>query len=612
MISQRWWSPPTRTDAAPATELARPADVSTALAITATPRGPPDVPLSPVGYRTEPDGSGRSRWVGAHLAGPRVCESPPAVGSSYVLVKKGSDVLRFETYISYQDLLDEFPRCVQNALVRSVDPELISWLALVGIEPNPGPTKKMKKAVIVVPKKTKGTIKKVVEVVEKRRPPVKAASSGGSIGKSIGSSVGGWVGDMAQKAIMAITGFGDYTVRSNTLTNGGSPPQFAMGRHCTKVCHREFVGLVSSPGAAFTLTSYPLNPTSGLFPWLSEIALSYEQWTMRGMVVEFKTTSATAVSSTNTALGSVILATQYNVLAPAFVNQQQMEAYEFCTSCAPKDSMIHPIECAPGANSVPELFVDQPISSGTSFPGPGDPRLSNLGTVYIATVGQQAASVVGELWVSYEIDLIRPKLFSGIQNLGLTYRISAGGIAAAYSGTSLINDPWNCIAQAQQGAGGGTIIRGGGSDLPVLWGSGSSTLQPNGLTAGQISLPGWLTGNVLFVIGIGFTLSSVTGTIVFTGGAVPTPAVLSGNATFLNTWASQSTTPGGRYGFGNTQGTITASGNASTVFLTAIVNCSGNNPSVPVVLYWVPFLGTTSSLTVAYVDAVVTTIGTTF
>jgi hypothetical protein len=147
----------------------------------------------------------------------------------------------------------------------------------------------------------------------------------------------------------------------------------------TKVCHREFVGLVTTPGAAFTISQFPINPKSPLFPWLSEIALSFEQFIVRGMVVEFKTTSATAIASTNTALGSVILATQYNVLAPAFSTQQQMEAYEFCTSTAPSISMIHPIECAPGLTSVPELYID----SST-----GDPRLENLGTVFLATVGQ--------------------------------------------------------------------------------------------------------------------------------------------------------------------------------------------------------------------------------
>jgi hypothetical protein len=39
-----------------------------------------------------------------------------------------------------------------------------------------------------------------------------------------------------------------------------------------------------------------------------------------------------------------------------------------------------------------------------------DKRFSDLGMFQFATVGMQAASVIGELWVSYHVELIRPKL----------------------------------------------------------------------------------------------------------------------------------------------------------------------------------------------------------
>jgi len=302
------------------------------------------------------------------------------------------------------------------------DPVLADGIALVGIESNPGPKgKAVKPAVVVVQAPAKK---------KKKKGPSGGGGGGGSVGRSIGSKIGGWVGDLASKALMAITGFGDYKVTYNSLVHANQVPQFSIADRRTLIRKREFVGLVTSPGSAFTTTPYLINPTSPLYPWLSEIAPSFEQFRIHGMIVDFVSTSATAVSSTNTALGSVIIATQYNTLAPAFASQQQMENYEFCTSCAPSCSMIHPIECAPGLTTIPELYVD--INYG------GDIRFGALGVVVVATVGQQAASTVGELWVSYDIELLKPKILSGSPSSGQAYSLftnrSSGDLNNPFSG----------------------------------------------------------------------------------------------------------------------------------------------------------------------------------
>jgi hypothetical protein len=349
------------------------------------------------------------------------------------------------------------------------------------------------------------------------------------------------------------------------LVNGGSPPQFAAGAHCSKLCHREFVGLVSSPGANFTITPYPINPKSPFFPWLSEIALSFEQYKIRGMVVEFKTTSATAVSSTNTALGSVIIATQYNVLAPPFSTQQQMEAYQYCTSCAPSLSMIHPIECDPMQNSVSELYVDSSM---------GDPRLEYLGTTYVATVGQQAASIIGELWVSYEIDLIRPKLFSGVPNLGLSahYRAtfstnpSMATILNAYFSPFQLNSPYLTSTLTNPAPG---------SDFPLSFPTGQN---------GLIQVPGWVSGTYLFNYGLVLTSGGQDG--VELSSTTIYIQVLSGSATV----SSSSVIGVGHGPSGATQNQWTGSNGGMN--FNFVVTFTGQYPGVPVVLEmtpWTPF-----------------------
>jgi hypothetical protein len=388
----------------------------------------------------------------------------------------------------------------------------------------------------------------------------------GGYGEDIGSKIGGWVGDKAMSFIKGITGFGDYTVKSNTLVNGGSPPQFAAGTHCTKICHREFVGTVSSPGSAFTITPYPINPKSPFFPWLSEIALSFEQYKVRGMVVEFKTTSATAVSSTNTALGSVILATQYNVLAPPFTTQQQMEAYQFVTSCAPSSSMIHPVECDPMQNSVSELYVDS---------SSGDPRLEYLGTTYLATVGQQAASVIGELWISYEVDLIRPKLFSGAATLGLSALWRAPFPSGSQPTLNQLNT--DLFAPFRPGYSAFPLVSPGlpllGSDLPLSFPA----------TPGYVQVPGWVSGTYVFSI-IFNPQGASFGAWGYGGNAV----------TIVSGAASVSMVPIVS-GYQSTPQTINGGANGSgPISFQFSVKFAGNNPATPVVFFVTPGWQTSS------------------
>lgn len=237
---------------------------------------------------------------------------------------------------------------------------------------------------------------------------------GNMIAPGIGGIVGGALGHGAHAAIKTITGFGDYTVSENSLVyNRDAVPQFTNNGRCTEICHREFVGDIRG-STNFNIATYDINPANAaLFPWLSGIAQNYEQWVVQGMVFEFKTTCATAVASTNTALGTVIMATQYNSLAPEFNNKIQMENYEFAQSTVPSASIMHPIECDPKQTAGQGLFY----VNNDGYSSQADPRLYNVGKFSIATVGMQAAATIGELWVTYKICFIKPKL-QGMQSVG--------------------------------------------------------------------------------------------------------------------------------------------------------------------------------------------------
>ncbi len=238
----------------------------------------------------------------------------------------------------------------------------------------------------------------------------------------IGKSAGGWLGSKAADLFTKLTGIGGYSVASNTITNPSNPPILSNTRGATRVQHREYIGEVFST-TGFTLSSYPINPGMGVtFPWLSAVAASYEQYRMHGVVFEYKSTSAVALNSTNTALGTVIMITEYDATKPVFTDKRSMENYVYCVSCPPSVSAMHPVECARQANVLDDLYV----RSGT-LASSSDLRFSDLGTFQIATVGmQQAGVIIGELWVTFDIELIKPRLPTSITSNPNTHYIYDG------------------------------------------------------------------------------------------------------------------------------------------------------------------------------------------
>lgn len=176
--------------------------------------------------------------------------------------------------------------------------------------------------------------------------------------------------------------------------------------------HKEYLGDIL-PSTPFASTNFFINPgLSATFPWLAPIANNFEQYEWRGLVFEFRSMSGDALTSTNTALGTVIMATDYNVLAAPFTNKSAMENNEYSTSCKPSSGMIHPIECARGQTPVTRLYT-----RNSEPPANSDQRLYDIGRFQIATQGMQSdgIGVIGELWASYEIKFLKPQVSTNNQ-----------------------------------------------------------------------------------------------------------------------------------------------------------------------------------------------------
>jgi hypothetical protein len=236
----------------------------------------------------------------------------------------------------------------------------------------------------------------------------------------LGSDIGSRFGDGAHRAFKAITGYGEYKVKSNTLMTDNGAPIFKPQDRVMHIRHREFIGDVFSGGTlvsgatTFSPRTFNIVPSNAIiFPWLSAITKNFQQFRFKGLIFAFESKSGNSVSSTNAALGSVIMATDYNVNALkvketsiVFKNKQEMEAHEFCTSSVSSCNMIHPIECSPKEQILDHFNIlefNQRLDTD-------DPKFYVPGILQVATVGQQAINVnLGELWVSYDIELLKTK-----------------------------------------------------------------------------------------------------------------------------------------------------------------------------------------------------------
>lgn len=218
-------------------------------------------------------------------------------------------------------------------------------------------------------------------------------------------------------AVDRVMGWGDYTIKKNTIaypSQATSVPTF--GRGSIRITHKEYVGTVTST-EGFSNSGVTLNPgLASSFPWLSTIAGNFEQYRWNGLIFNYVSTSGDALNSTNTALGKVVMATEYNAMDELYYSIQQMMGSEFSNMGKPSDNILHAVECAPHEQAVKLYWV----RTGPA-PSASDLRLYDHGVFQLATQGTQAETQVGDLWVTYDVTLFKPVLNTP---LGLTSPVS--------------------------------------------------------------------------------------------------------------------------------------------------------------------------------------------
>lgn len=220
----------------------------------------------------------------------------------------------------------------------------------------------------------------------------------------------------ALDSVWSFFGKGDYTLKSNSLVDAGGSISSGVkiqpaGPRETRIIYREYIGdVVSDSAGGFKLGSYLINPgNADLFPWLSTVARCYEQWTPNGIMFEFKSTSSEYVSSQ--ALGSVIMATDYDTYDTLYANKVEMLNSAYSNEAKPSQHILHGIECDPRDTPNMIMYCDH-----GDIPSGADQRDYYLGRFQIATQGGPASAVtLGSLYVHYDITFRKesvPKLLS--------------------------------------------------------------------------------------------------------------------------------------------------------------------------------------------------------
>jgi hypothetical protein len=259
---------------------------------------------------------------------------------------------------------------------------------------------------------------------------------GGAVGGPAGAITGGGFGNSAGAFVSKILGQGAYSIKQNTLlaTGDAGVPAMHSADESIRFRRREYIGDVSS-AVNLAQTRFPINPgMANTFPYLSQIAANFEQYEFKGLIFEFRSMSADALNSTNTALGTMILAARYdsNNLA-AWANKQQVENEMWSVSDKPANSIMFPVECDPKENPFAVHYVR--YSDAVT----GDRNLYDMGSFYVCAAGSQAAAVVGELWVSYDVVLKKPRAVGGLALDALTcYRLGTTISSGYLSGSGAV------------------------------------------------------------------------------------------------------------------------------------------------------------------------------
>nr|WPR18543.1 MAG: capsid protein [Chemarfal virus 233] len=287
-----------------------------------------------------------------------------------------------------------------------------------------------------------------------------ARAAGATVGYITGGIPGAVAGFRAGAAISKWTGNGDYTVSQNTIMKSAlrastGIPMMHKANQSVIVRHREFIRTVTSSTAYAVQAVLPLNPGIALtFPWLAALATNYQEYSIKGMVFHYVPTSG-MVTGANTALGTVMLQTAYRATDADPVSKYELLNEYWAAECAPCDHMAHPIECKSSETVLGARYVrDGPVTDDLMF--------YDYGKTIVATQGQQTnGQAIGDLWVTYEVELRKPRLHASLGRSADSFQsyLDTGDITRFFLNATTVFNSFPSLVAARSPAAGFNDIK---------------------------------------------------------------------------------------------------------------------------------------------------------
>lgn len=246
-----------------------------------------------------------------------------------------------------------------------------------------------------------------------------------SVGKQFLPSAYSKAGDAVFGVTDRLSGQGLYRGRgayatNNLITDSGATSSSVVpvfnptDLHTVTYSNREFIKDVYAPaaGQVFSISSWSVNPgLAESFPFLSQIAINFEEYEIIQLAFTYKSTVADFASASGQ-VGQIVMATQYNPNSDPFADKEDMMLYEGGMSCKTTESMIHGVECDPAKIAG---TASKYVRAG-NLPPSEDLKNYDLGKTSLAILNcpaTYAQQQIGELWVSYTVKLRKPKQSSG-------------------------------------------------------------------------------------------------------------------------------------------------------------------------------------------------------
>jgi len=183
--------------------------------------------------------------------------------------------------------------------------------------------------------------------------------------------------------------------------------------------HTEYIGEISG-STNFNVSAYTIQPgISTTFPWLCNMSTLYESYTVNEMSFSFKTAKSTATN------GSVMLAVDYDVTDAPPPSKVQLMSYAGAVRSSPWMNTDYICK-----RSDLQKMKTRYVRSG--LVANSDLKTFDVGTFYIATQGNADTTVIGELYVSYNITLQTPQFdLANFASRGSNYSFASAGITNA-------------------------------------------------------------------------------------------------------------------------------------------------------------------------------------